>query len=108
MSEEKQYAVIRTGGKQYRVSQGDTIEVELLGKEGEDQVSFKEVLLVAHGSAVRVGKPLVEGCIVKGELLAEVKGPKVIAYRFKRRKNYHRKVGHRQRYDKVKITAIEG
>ncbi len=101
------YAIIKTGGKQYRVQQGDVIEVELLKNE-EGQVEFKEVLFFNDGSSVKIGVPVVENCLVKGELMGEIKGPKVIAFKYKRRKNYRRKVGHRQRYSRVKITEISG
>jgi len=101
------YAIIRTGGKQYRVQAGDVVDVELLGAEA-GPVEFKEVLLVGEGEAIKVGKPIVDQAVVKGELMADVKGPKVISFKFKRRKNYHRKIGHRQGYSRVKITAIEG
>lgn len=103
----KGYAIIRTGGKQYRVRQGDVIDVELLGTD-EGEVRFEDVLFMTDGKEHRVGKPTVDGCVVKGECVAEVKGPKVIAYKYKRRQNYHRKLGHRQRYQRVKITGLEG
>lgn len=98
------YAIIQTGGKQYRVQIGDIIDVELLGSDGA--VAFDNVLFFHDGSAAQVGLPHVPKCTVHGELLGEVKGPKVIAYKYKRRKNYRRTVGHRQRYSRVKITQI--
>jgi large subunit ribosomal protein L21 len=100
------YAIIQTGGKQYRVEKGDVIDVELLGVDNGSQVEFKDVLLVQDGTVTTVGAPTVEHFIVRGELLNEVKGPKVVAFKYKRRKNYRRKVGHRQRYARVKITEI--
>lgn len=105
--ERQKYAIIRTGSKQYRVEPGDVIEVELLKPEN-DAVEFREVLFLSDGSHGKIGAPLVENCVVKGELLGEAKGPKVIAFKYKRRKNYRRKIGHRQLYSRVKITAIEG
>lgn len=100
------YAIIKTGGKQYRVAKGDIIEVELLSNTENNLVEFDQVLFFNDGSKVEVGKPLVSGCQVKGELLENTLGPKVIAFKYKRRKNYRRKVGHRQKYAKVKITDI--
>ncbi len=100
------YAIIQTGGKQYRVKKGDIIDVELLGESPEESVEFKEVIILNDGKETKVGLPSVENCIVKAEILAEALGPKVFAYKYKRRKNYHRKRGHRQKYSKVKITDI--
>lgn len=99
------YAIIQTGGKQYRVEKGDVIEVELLGQD-QGAVEFKEVLFFSDGKAMKIGAPHLDKCLVKGEILGEIKGPKVIAFKYKRRKSYHRKVGHRQKYSKVKITDI--
>lgn len=99
------YAIIKTGGKQYRVEKGDVIEVELLEEE-TGAIEFKEVLLFSHEKNIQVGTPNVNKCLVKGEILGESKGPKVIAFKYKRRKNYRRKVGHKQRYSRVKITDI--
>src|SRR5690606_16923179 len=98
------YAIIETGGKQYRVAEGDVIDVELL--EPSKEMEFKNVLFVKEGNTPRVGMPHVENCIVHAETLGEVKGPKVIAFKYKKRKNYRRTVGHRQRYTRVKITKI--
>lgn len=100
------YAIIQTGGKQFRVAQGDIIDVELLKNE-ESKVSFTDVMLFHDGKKATVGAPNVKGCTVQGEILEEVKGPKVIAFQFKKRKSCHRKVGHRQRFSRVKITAIQ-
>jgi len=101
------YAIIETGGKQYRVEKGDIIDVELLdAKEGA--VEFKHVLFLSEGSKSQIGNPYISKSSVRGELLQEVKGPKVIAFKYKRRKPIRRKVGHRQRYSRVKITDIEG
>lgn len=103
IQEVRMYAIIETGGKQYRVEEGDIIDVELLKTEG--QVEFKEVLLFNDGAKALVGTPHLE-CVVKGEVLETTAGPKVIAYKYKRRQNYRRRVGHRQKYSRVKITAI--
>ncbi len=99
------YAIIETGGKQYRVEKGDVIDVELLDIEG-DKIEFKNVLFLNNGSAT-VGLPHVAGCVVVGELLQEVRGPKVVNFKYKKRHNYRRKVGHRQNYLRVKITEIQ-
>ncbi len=102
------YAIIETGGKQYRVKKGDVIDVELLSQEESAPVEFTQVLFVGGANEPKVGAPLVSGCVVRGELLGETQGPKVVAFKYKRRKNYRRKVGHRQRYSQVKITEIAG
>jgi len=101
------YAIIQTGGKQYLVEKDDVIEVELLGQD-QGAVEFKDVLFFNDGKSVKIGSPSVDKCLVKGEVLGETKGPKVIAYKYKRRKSYHRTVGHRQKYAKVKIIEIVG
>jgi large subunit ribosomal protein L21 len=100
------YAIIESGGKQYRVEKGDVIDVELLESNAEQKVQFKHVLFLNTGSSAKVGSPYVAKSIVHGELIQEVKGPKVIAFKYKRRKPIRRKVGHRQRYSRVKITDI--
>ncbi len=99
-----QYAIIETGGKQYRVQEGDEIDVELLHQEGS--VTFDKVLLFAKGEQCKVGLPHISGGAVHGQVLGEVKGPKEIAFKYKKRKNYRRLVGHRQKYSRVKITKI--
>ncbi len=100
------YAIIEAGGKQVRVSEGDVIDVELQPVEGENQVKFKEVLFINDGTSIQVGTPHLTGCIVEGELLNTVRGPKVINFKYKRRQNCRRKVGHRQKLSRVKITKI--
>ncbi|MBF8263030.1 MAG: rplU [Parachlamydiales bacterium] len=98
------YAIIETGGKQYRVQEGDVLDVELLGSD--QTVIFDKVLLVHDGKGPKVGLPYVPQCTVHAEMIGETKGPKVIAYKFKPCKNSRRTVGHRQRYSRVKITKI--
>ncbi len=98
------YAIIETGGKQYKVEKDDIIDVELLHTEGES-VEFKTVLFLNQAGTSQIGNPYLS-CVVKGELLEEVKGPKEIAFKYKQRKPFRRKVGHRQRYSRVKITEI--
>src|SRR5262249_19251253 len=100
------YAVIATGGKQYRVEQGETIEVEKLGVEPGAGIGFGEVLLVADGESVHVGAPHVSGAKVTAEVVDEKKGPKLTIYKYRRRKGYRRKTGHRQTYTRLKITGI--
>jgi len=102
------YAIIETGGKQYRVQKDDVIDVELLEAEKGGKIEFKNVLFLGDGKASKVGVPYVTNSTVMGELVDEVKGPKVISFKYKKRKNYHRKVGHRQKYSRVKIKEIVG
>ena len=99
------YAVIRTGGKQYRVSEGQTLRVEKLPGGAGDKVTFSEVLLVG-GATPKIGQPLVSGASVQAEIKAQDKGPKIVIFKFRRRKNYRRKTGHRQPYTELKITGI--
>ena len=98
------YAIIETGGKQYRVQEGDILDVELLGSEGKH--TFDKVLFVQSGSTPVVGLPYVSKCSVQAEVVSLAKGPKVIAFKYKKCKNYRRTVGHRQKYSRVKITKI--
>ena len=102
------YAVISTGGKQYRVEPGKTVVVEkLIGDEGA-QVVFDQVLLVSSGDGgnVSIGQPTLSGAKVTGEIVEQGRGPKLVVFKFRRRKNYVRKNGHRQDYTAVKIAAI--
>lgn len=99
------YAIIQTGGKQYRVEKGDIIEVELLS-QNQGPIEFKEVLFYSNDKAIKLGTPHLDKCFVKGEILNETKSPKVIAFKYKRRKSYRRKVGHRQKHSRVKIIDI--
>lgn len=101
------HAVIQTGGKQYRVSVGDKIEVEKLLSQAGEKVTFLP-LLIENGDNIKVGRPTVEGAEVTGEVVAQMKGPKLISYTFRRRKGSERKVGHRQPLTLVKITDIKG
>lgn len=103
------YAIIETGGKQFRVEKGDVIEIELIdAQQAGEQVEFKNVLFLNTGNDVKIGNPHVNQSIVKAEFLQETRGPKVIAFKYKERKPIRRKVGHRQRYSRVKITDIIG
>ena len=98
------YAIIATGGKQYRVSQGDIIYVEKLDNQVEDTVTFPVLML--GGDTIKAGNPLVEGAEVTGKVLQQGRGKKIIVYKFKAKKNYRRKQGHRQPFTKVEITGI--
>ena len=100
-------AVIRSGGKQYRVAQGDTVTVEKLAGEAGSSVEFTEVLLVS-GETPKLGKPTVAGAKVSGQIVAQGLGEKITTFKFKRRKKYRRKSGHRQELTQVKITGIQG
>jgi large subunit ribosomal protein L21 len=101
-----QYAIIKTGGKQYRVQQGDVIDVELLDVKEDGTIDFDQVLLMFDGKNTSIGSPTLANSIVRGTLVNQVRGPKVFAYKYKRRKNYSRKVGHRQDYLRVRITEL--
>ena len=102
------YAVIETGGKQYRVAAGDTIEIERLETEAGKPHTFDRVLLVANEGKVTVGAPTVTSASVTGDVTQHLRGEKKIAFKMKRRKGYHRTVGHRQELTRVKITDIKG
>lgn len=101
------YAVIATGGKQYRVKEGDVILVEKLPASEGDTVEITEVLAVGEAGDIRIGTPLVEGAKVLLKVLGQGKGPKVIVFKYKPKKNYRRKTGHRQPYTKVAVEKIE-
>ena len=100
------YAVIRTGGKQYRVSPGDLLRIERLEGDVGTAVEFAEVLLAAADDAVRIGTPLVSGARVRGTIVAQGRDRKILVYKKKRRKNYRRRRGHRQSVTTVRVTEI--
>ena len=102
------YAVIKTGGKQYRVAANDVLEIERLPGDAGATLEFTEVLMVGQGDSVKVGKPHVAGAKVLAELVEQSRGPKVIAFKKRRRKNSRRKKGHRQDLSTVRITDIIG
>ncbi|MBN9259969.1 MAG: 50S ribosomal protein L21 [Hyphomicrobium sp.] len=103
------YAVIKTGGKQYRVAADDVLTVEKLAGEPGAKIEFGEVLMVGgNDTGVKIGAPLVSGALVKAEVVEQGRGPKVIAFKKRRRKNSRRKRGHRQELTTVKITEIIG
>ena len=101
------YAVIRTGGKQYRGAPGDVIRVEKLNGEPGAQIEFTDVLMTADGEAVRVGTPLVEGARVTAQVVSHGKAKKILIFKKKRRKNYRRRQGHRQQFTAVRVTTID-
>lgn len=101
-------AIIKTGGKQYRVKNGETLRVEKLEGEPGAKIEFDEVLLVGEGDAVKIGTPNLSGAKVTGEIVRQGKGPKLIVYKYRRRKNYRRKNGHRQPFTEIKITGVAG
>ena len=100
------YAVIASGGKQHRVSQGDRLKLEKLEGSAGDAVTFSEVLLVSNDGSLRVGTPRVEGATVSAKILAQGRGKKIRIFTYKRRKNLSRTAGHRQSYTEVEITGI--
>ena len=100
------YAIIKTGGRQYRVAEGDTVDVDLLDVEPGKTATFGEVLFHADGKHVTHGDPLISGAKVTGEIVEQRKDKKVIAFKYKRRKGYHRTVGHRRKLTRVKIKSI--
>lgn len=102
------YAIIETGGKQYRVQNGDQIAVEKLNVEDGQQVVFDKVLVVGEGADVKVGAPYVDGVTVEGNVIETGKGKKVIIFKYKAKKDYRKKQGHRQPYTLVEITSIAG
>jgi large subunit ribosomal protein L21 len=101
------YAIIKSGSKQYRVEKGQFIDVELLDNNPGDKIKFEEVLLLDDGKGIQVGAPTVTNCSVSAVVVEPVKGPKVVSYKFKRRKKYRRKIGHRQGYHRVEIQDIK-
>jgi large subunit ribosomal protein L21 len=100
------YAIIRTGGRQFRVAEGDTLDIDLLDVEAGKTATFGDVLLFADGKDVTHGSPLVSGAKVTAEVLEQRKDKKVIAFKYKRRKGYHRTVGHRRKLTRIKIKSI--
>lgn len=99
------YAIIATGGKQYRVSEGDVIYIEKIDAQVDSTVSF-DVLLMGDDGDVKIGTPVVEGVKVEGKVVGQIRGEKIVVYKYKSKKNYRRKQGHRQPYTKVEITKI--
>jgi large subunit ribosomal protein L21 len=101
------YAVFKTGGKQYRVAQGDKLRIEKVVGDVGDMVTFEEVLLLG-GDAPKIGTPVVSGAKVQAKITAQDRAKKIIVFKFRRRKNYRRKSGHRQPFTALEITNITG
>jgi large subunit ribosomal protein L21 len=100
------YAIIETGGKQYKVSAGDTIFIEKLNVEADSEVVFDKVIAVGTDDSIKVGAPYVEGATVSAKAIKNGKGKKIVVFTYKPKKNEKRKMGHRQPYTKVEIAAI--
>jgi large subunit ribosomal protein L21 len=100
------YAVVKTGGKEYRISKGDIIRVEKMEGKAGDQVTLKDILMVSQEGQVQVGAPYLTNAMITGEVVQEVKGKKVLTYKMKKRKNYRRFKGHRQTYTYLKVNDI--
>ncbi|MGN6392162.1 MAG: 50S ribosomal protein L21 [Gemmatimonadales bacterium] len=100
------YAIFRAAGKQFRAEKGKTLRLPLMSAEAGSKVTFDEVLLSSDGQTIRAGSPLVAGAKVEAEVVGVGKDPKIYVFKFKRRKNYRRKTGHRQKYTEVRITDL--
>ncbi len=101
------YAIFRALGKQFRAEKGKTLRLPLIQAEAGTKVTFDEVLLSSDGDTIKAGTPLVKGASVVGEVVGQGKEPKIYVFKFKRRKNYRRKTGHRQKYTEVRITDLK-
>ena len=101
------YAVVSTGGKQYRVQKGETLRVEKIPGEVGSKVTFDKVLMVADGESIRVGQPLIEKAAVQASIVEQDKAKKILVFKYKRRKRYRRKKGHRQPFTAIRIDGIE-
>lgn len=101
------YAVVNTGGKQYKVQKGETLRIEKIPGEVGSQVTFDKVLMVADGDNVRLGQPLLEKASVLASIVEQDKAKKIIVFKYKRRKRYRRKQGHRQPYTAIRIDGID-
>ena len=101
------YAIFRALGKQFRAEQGQTLRLPLMEAKPGDKLTFDEVLLSSDGTTIRAGTPLVKGAKVQAEVVGDGKEPKIYVFKFKRRKNYRRKTGHRQKFTEVRITDVK-
>jgi large subunit ribosomal protein L21 len=101
------YAVINTGGKQYKVQQGETLRIEKIVGDVGSKVTFDKVLMVADGETIRVGQPVIEQAAVQASIVEQDKAKKILVFKYKRRKRYRRKQGHRQPYTAIRIDGIE-
>lgn len=102
------YAVIKTGGKQYKVNEGSVLKVEKLEAQPGDRIKLDQVLMIGDDAGVKIGDPLVANATVTVEVLEQGRDKKIIVYKYKKRKNYHKKQGHRQPFTKIKVEKIEG
>ena len=100
------YAVIETGGKQYKVQVGDTVDVELLDVNVGDKVALNRVLLIADGENIQVGRPVLDNAVVSATVVQEIRGPKVIIFRYRAKERFRHKTGHRQDYTRLHIDQI--
>ena len=101
------YAIVNTGGKQYKIQQGDVLRVEKIPGEVGSPVSFDKVLMFSDGENVNIGRPVLDNVAVKGHIVDQGKGKKIVVFKYKRRKRYRRRLGHRQQYTEIKIDSIE-
>jgi large subunit ribosomal protein L21 len=101
------YAIVNTGGKQYKIEQGDVLRVEKIPGEIGSSVFFDKVLMFSDGENVSIGRPVLDNIAVKGHIIEQDKAKKIIVFKYKRRKRYRRKQGHRQQYTAIKIDSIE-
>lgn len=101
------YAIFKTLGKQFRAEKGKTLRLPLMEAEPGTKLVFDQVLLSSDGDTIRAGTPVVDGASVEAEVVGQVKGDKIYVFKFKRRKNYRRKTGHRQKYTEVRITDVK-
>ena len=102
------YAIVNSGGKQYKICRGDVLKVEKIPGEVGGQVAFDKVLMYSDGQTVDIGRPILDNVTVKGHIVEQGKARKIIVFKYKRRKRYRRKQGHRQQYTAVQIDSIEG
>ncbi len=102
------YAIFKSGGKQYRVQEGDTVSVDKLPVAAGDEIKLSEILLVNDGSSTKVGAPIVDGAGITAQVVEQHRGKKGVAFKFKRRKGFHKTIGFRHHLTKLKITAIKG
>ena len=102
------YAVIKTGGKQYRVHEGDTLDVEKLPGEKGDPIELTDVLMVSRGGSVTLGAPMVPGARVSAQILEQGRAPKIIIFKYRRKVRYRRRTGHKQPFTRLSIRSIEG
>lgn len=101
------YAVVKSGGKQYRAEEGGILRVERISGEAGEAVSFDRVLMFSDGENVSIGKPVLENALVKGHIVRQGRLRKIIVFKYKRRKRYRRKLGHRQAFTEIKVDSIE-